>query len=350
MLKTQLLQASFAAIFYSGAAQVLAPLCQGRGHIFCLHHVHPNGGLQTGFAPNSNLAVTPEFLDALITMMRTKHMDLVSLDEAVLRLRNNDTSRFAVFTLDDGYRDNLEHALPVFQKHQCPFTIYVAPRIAEGTCEMWWTALEAVIAKSEHVEVELSGLKFSLPCNSVSLKRHAWKILAPKFHMMDEYRQRSETRTLCERYAVDWKQLCRTAAMTWDELRFIAQSPLTTIGAHTLNHYNLMKLDSADAAHEIRESGQIVSLKLGRPVRHFAYPYGNVDAAGPREFAMCRDAGYDTAVVTRLGNLWSQHAQHLHALPRIMVSGRYQNQVAIDALTSGIPAMLANRFRHLTVG
>ncbi len=351
MFKTAILRTGFGTIYYSGLAKLLSPKTAGIGHIFCLHHVCPSGGLQPGFAPNSNLEVSPEFLDRLIRSMKQKNIALISLDEAFATLKAGQKSsrRFAVFTLDDGYRDNLVHALPVFEKHQCPFTVYVAPRIAEGTCELWWRLLEAVIAKSQEIKLELNGQRFVLSTQDSASKFKAWSILAPKFQSTDEHEQRELIRALCSAYGVDWKAVCRNAAMTWDEIRQMAQNPLATIGAHTLNHYNLLKLSAADAETEIRQSKLQIEKQLGTAVKHFAYPYGNVDAAGPREFELCKAAGFETAVVTRLGALWPAHADHPHALPRIMISGRYQSPSSVDALVSGVPAMLANRFKRLNV-
>lgn len=349
MSKIAILKTSFNAIYYSGLAKLLTPLTAGQGHIFCLHHVCPPDQNSTSFAPNSNLEVTPEFLETLITTMINKGIALVDLDEAMRRLQNKATGRFAVFTLDDGYRDNLLHAVPVFERHKCPFTIYVAPRIAEGTCELWWRLLEAVIAKSNQVSINIAGTALEFHTSDIAQKNHAWSILAPKIQNMDEFDQRNVIQALCQRYGVDWQSLCRNVAMNWDELRRLAGHPLATIGAHTLNHYNLLKLPALDAETEMRESKLQIEALLKKPVRHFAYPYGNVDAAGPREFALCKKAGFSTGVVTRLGNLWPEHINHTHALPRLMISGRYQSRSAIEALTSGLPAFMANRFKKLNV-
>ena len=351
MPKTALLRASFAAIHYSGLGKLLSSKTAGLGHIFCLHHVRPNTGSQQAFSPNSNLEVSPEFLDRLIGTMIDKGIALVSLDEALARLRSGQPSqqRFAVFTLDDGYRDNLVHGLPVFEKHRCPFTVYVAPRIAEGTCELWWRLLEAVIAKSPEVKLLINGDNIHLSTGDTASKYKAWSTLAPEIQSMDEYRQRELIRSLCSIHSIDWQALCREAAMTWDEIGFLAKNPLATIGAHTLNHYNLLKLPASEAAAEIQQSKLQIENRIGRPVTHFAYPYGNVDAAGPREFEMAKVAGFDSAVVTRLGALWPEHVDHPHALPRIMISGRYQSASAVEALVSGVPAMLANRCRRLNV-
>ena len=39
---------------------------------------------------------------------------------------------FACFTFDDGYRDNREHAYPVFKRLNLPFAIYIPTAYAEG--------------------------------------------------------------------------------------------------------------------------------------------------------------------------------------------------------------------------
>ncbi len=351
MLKTTILKASFSAIHHSGLAKRLHASWGGAGVIFCLHHVCPGGGRQLGFAPNNNLEITPEFLGDIIKLIQAKGYDLVSIGEAAERIKSGsaDQKRFAVFTLDDGYRDNLQYAMPVFNALNCPFTVYVAPRIADGTCELWWRLLEAAIAKVNQLDVVIEKKTFRLPTTNENQKVVAWQTLAPVVQRMDEFKQRQWIRSLCERLDINWHLICREAAMTWDEIRLMAKNPLATIGAHTLNHYNLSKLSVADARREIIESGLRVSTELDTPVRHFAYPYGNVDAAGKREFELCKSAGYETSVVTRLGAVWPEHRNHLQALPRIMVSGRYQDLAYIDALVSGVPAMLSNKFRRMNV-
>lgn len=347
MSKTTILKASFELIQRSGAAKALAPYWGGQGVIFCLHHVTPGGGLQTGFAPNSNLEITPEFLDNLISYVKSRGYELISLEHAVERVSQNEKSenRFAVFTLDDGYKDNAKFAQPVFQKHKCPFTVYVTPRIAEGTCELWWRGLEAVIAKAPKVEFANK----SISTETVDQKQLAWNAFAPTLQAMPEYEQRNTVKELAQQYGVDLNLLCREAAMDWKEIRELAKDPLATIGAHTLNHYNLLKLSADDARHEIVESGKRIEHELQKSVKHFAYPYGNKDAAGPREFELAEAAGYHSAVVTRLGTVLTEHAQHLYALPRIMISGRYQNLRYIEALISGVPGRLANKLCGLNV-
>ena len=328
----------------------MSPQWGGLGAIFCLHHVTPGGGHQTGFAPNSNLEISPKFLDDLITLVKSKGYKPVSISTAIERLKTGTGgNRLAVFTLDDGYKDNQIHALPVFQKHLVPFTVYVSPRIVDGTSEIWWRGLEAVISKAEYLDVNINGKRFKAVIQTETGKWAAWKTLSPQLQRMPEYAQRDVIKEIASRYEIDLEAQCRNAAMDWDELRAFSADPLVTIGAHTLNHYNLSKLPEADARREIIESGRRIAVELGKPVKHFAYPYGNRDAAGPREFRLCSEAGYESSVVTRMGTLQPQHADHLQALPRIMISGRFQKTRYIEALLSGVPGRLSNRFRALNI-
>ena len=74
-----------------------------------------------------------------------------------------------------------------------------------------------------------------------------------------------------------------------------------------------------DAA-EIADSVARVAQELGKPVRHFSYPYGDEGSAGEREFEIARDLGIETAVTTRKGLIRAAHADAMTALPRLGIS------------------------------
>jgi peptidoglycan/xylan/chitin deacetylase (PgdA/CDA1 family) len=349
MPRTALLRTCFDVFHYSGAAHVLRPVFAGAGVVFCLHRVMPGGGNEAGFSPNANLAITPQFLGDIIQLVKSRGYDLVSIEEMVKRLKTPNAAPCAVFTLDDGYRDNLVHAMPVFRRLGCPFTVFVSPHIADGKCELWWSNLEAIIAASYNIEGEIGGRPFQFETRNDNQKHAAWSALAPMVQALPEFEQREWVLRQADKAGVDVYALCRAAAMTWDEIREMAADPLATIGAHTLNHYNLLKLDEEDALWEIEESRRRIVAELNRPVEYFAYPYGNTDAAGPREFEICANAGFKASVTTRHGVLFQAHADHPQALPRIMVSGRFQKSRYIDTMISGMSGALSNRFQRVNV-
>ena len=107
------------------------------------------------FQPNRHLEITPEFLRAMLAHLRARDIDIITMDEVHQRLiERNFSRRFACFTLDDGYRDNRDFALPVMREFDAPFTVYVASDFAEGIGRLWWIALEMVIAKASSIEAD----------------------------------------------------------------------------------------------------------------------------------------------------------------------------------------------------
>ena len=322
MSKTKFLKACFEVMHRTGASHVLRGVLPGRGVIFCLHHVRPDVGDESGFSPNANLEISPIFLDELLTALAGWGYEFISIGEVAVRLKEQrfGARPFAAFTLDDGYADNLIHAMPVFKRHNCPFVVYVTPGIIDGTCGMWWRGLEQAIVRNEQIAVSLHGAMLHLNTRTQADKRDAWKQLAGPVQAMPEYEQRDWMRRVAETHGVDLKALSLSSAMNWDQVRQMAAEPLAEIGAHTLNHYAISKLTPDDASREIVESGKRLAAEIGGPIAHFAYPYGNIAHAGPRDFALCREAGYMTGVTTRLGTVIDGHRDHLHAVPRVIIS------------------------------
>lgn len=315
-----------------------------------LHHVRPGGGLQSGFAPNSILEITPEFLDGVISLVKQHGYDLVTMDTALQRLNSSESSApFAVFTLDDAYRDNLLHARPVFRRHECPFTIYAAPAIQDGTCELWWRGLEAVVAGSTQLTGEIADESFDLTCVTDAQKTAAWERIYWPLRGMDQHAQRQWIRTFCVNHRVDLEAICRAEAMTWDELRLVAADPLCTIGAHTINHFAISRLSEAEALQEMTESADRLEQEIGYRPRHFAYPFGDESSAGARDFVLARKAGFASAVTTRKGLVYSAHRDYPMALPRVSLNGNFQRLRYTDVLLSGAAFTLFNKFRQLNV-
>jgi peptidoglycan/xylan/chitin deacetylase (PgdA/CDA1 family) len=349
MSKTTIFKTGLDLLFYSGASQVLRGICGGIGAIFMLHHIRPANGHGGCFAPNYGLEVTPGFLDRTISHVRDRGYDLVSLAEAVERIANGGRRPrpFAAFTIDDGYRDNLVHAWPVFRKHDCPFTIFVAPAITDGACELWWRGLEDAIAGDTVFKATIGEENIRLETVTDAQKQAAFEHVYWPVRSMPEAEQRRWIRALCRQHGIDLDAQCRAQAMNWDELRRIAADPLCTIGAHTVHHYALAKLSPRDAVGEATASRDRIAAELGKYPRFFAYPYGDETSAGPRDFDLIREAGFEAAVTTRKGVIFSEHQHHLTALPRVTLNGDFQKLRYVDVLMSGSAFALWNGFKRV---
>lgn len=350
-IRTHLLRKGLDLLHASRIYRAFAPFWAGRGVIFMLHHIRPASETpkNTGFHPNDILEITPEFLSDVITRVRKSGLDILSMERAVERLQLPESHPFAVFTIDDGYLDNFEHALPVFEKHNCPFTVFVTPKIIQGTCELWWQALEHIIAEQEEVSCLLDGETISYKTVSPQDKQRAYQAIYWQLRYMEQTAQRVFIREFAEKYNLNLEDLCATQAMNWQQVRELQTHPLVTIGAHSVNHYALALLSETDALAELIESRNWIAKQTGYEPAFFCYPYGDPRSAGPRDFELAERAGYKASVTTRKGLLYDAHSKHLSALPRVSLNGDYQDLKYIDLYLSGAPFALWNRFRKLNV-
>lgn len=332
---------------YTGLAPLLRSRYGGIGAILMLHRVTAAPRKRLGI--NRHLAITPEFLDALLTDLRSMGYRFVSMDETADRIvAGKCGERFISLTADDAYRDNLLEALPVLEKHEAPITIYVSPGLTSGDVDLWWDVLEDVVTARDEIYLTTAQGRMYVDCSTAARKDEANRTLHN--YLTEEIREDDRQpllRDMARLAGVDHSQPGRETLMTWDEVRQAGAHPLVTIGAHTTCHYNLRRLSDQNAWQEIVDAGRIIEVETGVKPQHMAYPYGYERAVGDREVALAAAAGFRTAVTTRHGVLLPEHAAHMQALPRISVNGRYQRLAHMRTMLTGITTPLANRGKTL---
>jgi peptidoglycan/xylan/chitin deacetylase (PgdA/CDA1 family) len=333
-LKYAAIRASFELLWLTGMPRLFRLLSQSRGVIFTLHRVLPDE--PADFSPNAILQVQPDFLDYCLERVRDLGIDIVSLDEALERLAAPQKGRpFVVLTFDDAYRDNLQHALPVLQAHEAPFTLYVPTAFVDGVGQLWWQAIEDIIGRQEAVAFTENGETEYVDTRTVAQKNEAFNRLYWRLRKLPEPDRLALLAEFTTAYGYDLARQCRELIMDWQDLRLFAGDPLCTIGAHTVNHYELAKLPQAQAADEIIQSVNVIEAQFGIRPAHISYPLGGPLSCGPREFALARDLGFRTGVTTRPGGLYPHHLETLTALPRVSLNGYFQKRRYVDVFSSG---------------
>lgn len=331
----------------SGVHRLAEPYTRGLGAILMFHRVRPAS--PGAFQPNAGLEITPEFLDATLSHVKARGYEILSLDDAIAALRRGESGArpFVALTFDDGYRDFLDHALPVLSRHRAPFTAYIASGFASGVARLWWLEMEEAIRRLDAIDIIIAGERIRRPCRTADEKIAAFDAVYWLARAQDERALRDAVDTLCDAAQIDTGALTRSVCLGWADLAEIARNELATIGAHSQTHPRLAKLDASSARQEMAQSRDDIARELGVTVRHFCYPVGDPTSAGAREFALARDLGFASAVTTRPGMLFAEHRDHLFALPRLSLNGRFQSLDAFDILLSGAPFAIFNRGRRV---
>lgn len=267
-----------------------------------------------------NLCVSPTHFAEQLSMLR-RYGTVLPLRTLVRRAREGNLPRRAVaITFDDGYADNLLHALPLLEAYDLPATFFLtAGPISEGEL-FWWDLLERIflhpgpLPRQLQIRIREEQFSWSLGAEAhfscLAAKHHRdWNAEQPPtllrqrifltlwerlVHLPDEVRRDriEELRS--------WAGRGRTKdtghrLLTREELRTLAASSQTEIGAHTLTHPMLDLLPAADQYREVVEGKRRLEALVGQSVHTLSYPHGRYDETTK---TIVRDAGFEAACTT----------------------------------------------------
>jgi peptidoglycan/xylan/chitin deacetylase (PgdA/CDA1 family) len=313
---------------YRATASLARHLYGGAGSILSFHRVVDDPPQRrSGYC--RTLETSTRELDRLVGRLRMRGYAIVPLDEALASLeRPVSRGRFAVLTFDDGYADWVTHVHPLLSSLRAPFTLYVATGYPDRTIVPWGFMLERLLATIDVLAIDLDGREERFNLVRDDERERAFARLIAVLEGSDA----GASRTLGARLFGEEAILQQDIAIRWEQLARMAADPLVTIGAHTVSHPVLCKMSEEAAAAEMRMSKQILEERLGRPVLHFAYPFGGRVHAGAREFRLVADCGFASAVTTRLGNIFPESDRA--ALPRIFGDTNADIELAMTGVIS----------------
>jgi peptidoglycan/xylan/chitin deacetylase (PgdA/CDA1 family) len=267
---------------------------KGRALILMYHRVSPE-------ADYLGLCVEPALFEQQIALLR-RRARVLRLAEVVARLRQPEplAEDIAAITFDDGYRDNLEVALPILARQAVTATVFVTTGFVDGTArpagDRLLEALQTLWARRTNVAAERLG-----DGATASLVRQT--LASPgsveSLHLLRQRLKRIPADEM-ERLLANLEQLAgiqpsRSARMLdWAEVRRLASQGVE-IASHTVSHAILSRLPAAAAAQELRDSKQRLEEATGTTVKGFAYPNGLADDFTSEHVNLLRQLGYEYA-------------------------------------------------------
>ena len=242
--------------------------------------------------------------------------NVLPLGEAATRLHNGTLpARSACITFDDGYADNATVALPILKKLGLPATFFVSPGFLNGG-RMWNDTVMETARRLPAGPIDLTTIDSAtldlptLTVDDASSRRHlAETVIRATKHLPPHQRQHK-----VDAFATRVTALPDDLMMTDAQVIELHRAGME-IGAHTMTHPILAKIDNATAEHEIRDSKLYLEDLLQTNIDLFAYPNGKpVQDYLPQHVRMVRDLGFRAAVSTAWGV--STSGSDLYQLPR----------------------------------
>ncbi len=227
------------------------------------------------------------------------HFNVLSLTEAIERLRQDRLPPRAVcVTFDDGYLDNVENATPVLLEQHIRATFFVSTGFLEGGCMWNDTVIEAVRqAPGPVLDLSACGLDVR-PVVSEDDRRHTVQAVLSAIKYLNPVDRAERVERIL---AAAGAKRPRDLMMRPEHIQRLARSGME-IGAHTVSHPILARLDRAAARAEIADGKEKLEGIIGSPVRLFAYPNGVPNRDYTSEHVqLVKESGFLAAVTTAPG-------------------------------------------------
>ncbi|MGE3274930.1 MAG: polysaccharide deacetylase family protein [Vicinamibacterales bacterium] len=289
-------RALYACLDRSGANAVLRTVSRSRVLVLCYHgvvHDRPRDAsyLYRNAISEASFDAQMASLSRLCTPISAGQ--LLAAVEQGQRLPRSP----ALVTFDDGFRNNVQHAVPILKRHAIPAVFHVATGYI-GTNRILWP-----------LEVDLRLLQWPTgrpaPCPTQG----------PDLFLPERSERQASAQSIreaCKRLPddarVDYLRRLRERGddgdvrqfgdllrfMDWDDVRRLHREGFD-IGSHTVEHPILSRLDGDAVARELRQSKRKIEAQIQAPCRTIAYPNGGVADYDHTVIEATRAAGYRAA-------------------------------------------------------
>jgi peptidoglycan/xylan/chitin deacetylase (PgdA/CDA1 family) len=209
-----------------------------------------------------------------------EHFEIVSLSEAVERLRSGGIKRpTAVITFDDGYQNNFGVAFPILHRERIPATIFLTTGLINTNDTVWYCRFNIALSQTRRLHIEWNGFKFDL--STLDLRAKASATIQGSLKKLEYSQFVTTIRHILMQLGHDpdcsiemGSPFCMLDKKAIGDM---VASGLIEFGAHTHHHAILSQLSDKERYNEIRQSIDTVYELTGRRCKCFAYPNGRAE-------------------------------------------------------------------------
>lgn len=225
------------------------------------------------------------------------------------------TSNIATIMFDDGYKDNIEYAVPILEKYKCKASFYVVTDCIDHNIPTWTHNLEYLFlhtCKSD-ITIDFDFLPDDFKITKLSdlnARIHYVSKLKPRLKKLNHYHRQLVLNTVNSAFD---DVVIPGMMMDWNDLRLLKEKG-HYIGSHTASHQMLGTIDNNEVVlHELSVSAKRIKDELGYFPLSISYPIGSFNTITK---ALSQQAGYKIGLAVKQ-QIFDPQKDDIFEVPRI---------------------------------
>jgi peptidoglycan/xylan/chitin deacetylase (PgdA/CDA1 family) len=258
--------------------------------VLCYHRIGTEGVPLFSELPS-------DVFDAQMRYVRSRYR-VISLDDLCQEMEQPSRKGDAIaVTFDDGYRDLHTHALPILRKYKIPATIFLPVSCIERGEVPWYDRifLALKVFPKDEFEIILDRPR-SFQLISLQARLETAAEIIQYLRTLPDHRRKEYCAALEAQIILPQDEL-KDRMLTWHQIRAMCREGIT-FGSHTMTHPAVSQLTGAQLDGELGESKRALENRIGSPVVHFAYPFGQPADCGTAAIPFLARNGYRSAATT----------------------------------------------------
>lgn len=225
---------------------------------------------------------------------------IVPLQQALadLAARRPRGARNVALTFDDGYRDNLDDAVPLLERLGLPATFFLVPDLLSRRGRPWWEVLAWAFARSGRARLRWEDEDYQL--SSPGPRRLALERVAQRLKWRDGVAREAALDELVDELCPSGSARADELFLDWEGARALVERGFS-VGSHSMRHRILSREHQDEQQRDLEESRRQLEAALHVPVTLLAYPNGTPADYDQVTIDAAARAGYTHALTTMAG-------------------------------------------------
>lgn len=291
-------------LFRTGTLHGLKAMLRDRIVVLNYHRIRPDDAdFSTPFDEGVYGPTASQFEEQMLWLKRHVHLLTEAELIACAHAGRGPGKMSVLLTTDDGYRDNYTRAYPILSRHRIPAIFFVPSGLIESRSLGWWDRLAYVLKRTAKSQIAFEGKTLDL----VGRREEALEFLKRRMIDATQGGVREPLEDLARICEVDppTGQEQDRELMTWEQLAEIHMHDIA-IGSHTHSHPVLSRLDPERQREELTVSRELITRRIGCPIRSIAYPIGGRSHFTAQTQRIGKETGYELGFSFYSGfNRWS---------------------------------------------